>query len=123
MHVDLTANDSADADVVEAHARDSQSADGSNHSQRTQPTIEDMLSSFDDMLEQALSESTSPPRRRFGDVIGIVADQPMAQHVQEAAGEAMGTTRNAANTMLSPLRRPQQPHAQDHREKPHGGTK
>ena len=107
MRVDIAASDHenvlANADNVEA-AQVSSSVDGSHPSQ---PTLEDVHSYFDGVLEQALSDNGSPNRRRFGDVLGVVADQPLSQHVQGAASAAFDSARSAANTVLSPLRRPQ----------------
>ena len=67
-----------------------------------------------DVFDQAISDversvEEISPRKRCGDVIGVVAEQPLAQHTAETAAHAFQTVRAATDTLgktLTPMKHP-----------------
>ena len=63
-------------------------------------------SSIDEILDQAVADmSMQSSARRFGDVVGIIADQPLSQHVVDSAAPVVNAISNAAATVAVEAKR------------------
>ena len=75
---------------------------GTAGSHGSKPSMEDI---FNAAIEQFSQSATQSPGRRFGDVLGVIADQPLAHAIgetaQQIAGAAQSSVASAGSVVIS----------------------
>ena len=69
--------------MVETHALDADETSHVSHVSASRSLQEELADVFDDAIASLDTAETKSPPRRFGDVMGIIQDQPLMQHVAE----------------------------------------